>query len=254
MQEEKKSGIAILDPSKQNKDSLVDQVFESAQKHGAVPKHEVAAPEKDKFGGTGYTLGNNVEVSKVVTPKEKPPGLKTVILTFYPDCFTVDDGPPRKLKDPANHSFLSDVNRGIVPRELEQLAGGADLNIELVRKSEEYKPPPKPKIVAFSGAGQSIGVIVNTGSATKAAACTIVLDESKPTTTIQVKLHDGSRLTIKCNHAHTVGDVRSHIEALKPSGKAMELRCSYPNKVLSDENQTVSDAGILNASIIQRLF
>jgi len=166
----------------------------------------------------------------------------------------VDDGPPRKLNDPANKGFLTDVNRGVVPRELEELAGGADLNIELLRKNEEYKPPAKPKIVAFSGAGQSIGAVANSGSATKAAACTIVLDESKPTTTIQVRLNDGSRLTIKCNHTHTVGDVRSHIEALKPSGKAMELRCSYPNKVLSDDNQTVSDAGILNASIIQRIF
>jgi UBX domain-containing protein 1 len=129
-----KSGIAVLDPSKQNRDQLVDQVFQSAQKHGAVPKHEVPVTDKDKFGGTGYTLGNTSEESKVVVPKPKAPGLKTVILTFWTDSFTIDDGPPRKFQDPANADFLNDVYKGVVPRELEALAQGADLNIELIKK------------------------------------------------------------------------------------------------------------------------
>jgi len=67
-------------------------------------------------------------------PKTKPPGLKTVILTFWTDCFTIDDGPPRKFKDSANAEFLNDVHKGVVPRELEALAQGADLNIELLKK------------------------------------------------------------------------------------------------------------------------
>jgi UBX domain-containing protein 1 len=249
-----KSGIAVLDPSKQNRDQLVDQVFETAQKHGAVSKSDVPAPPKDKFGGTGYTLGNNADESKVVVPKAKPAGLKTVILTFYTDCFTIDDGPPRKYQDPANAAFLNDVNKGVVPRELEAMAKGADLNIELLRKNEEYKPPPKPKVVAFSGAGNSVGELNAAPVGTKVDASSIVVDDSKPVTTIQVRLHDGSRLTIKCNQTHTIGDIKSHIEASHPTGKAMELRLSYPNKLLVDDHQTVQEAGISNASIIQRIF
>jgi len=187
-------------------------------------------------------------------PKTKPPGLKTVILTFWTDCFTIDDGPPRKFKDSANAEFLNDVHKGVVPRELEALAQGADLNIELLKKNEEYKPPPKPKVVAFSGSGQTLGEFNIVPVATKPTASLIIIDETKPTTTIQVKLSDGSRLTIKCNLTHTVGDLKSHIEGTKPSGKAMELRVSYPNKLLIDEHQTVQEAGLLNASIIQRLF
>jgi len=250
-----KSGIAVLDPSKQNRDQLVDQVFETAQKHhGAVGKNEVPPPKEEKFVGTGYTLGNTSNESAVVAPKAKPAGLKTVILTFWTDCFTIDDGPPRKYQDPANAAFLNDVNKGVVPRELEALAKGADLNIELIRKNEEYRPPPKPKIVAFSGAGQTLGEVNSIPVATKVDASSIVVDESKPTTTIQVRLNDGSRLTIKCNHNHTIGDIKSHIEATKPSGKAMELRLSYPNKLLVDDHQTVQEAGLINASIIQRIF
>jgi len=248
-----KSGIAVLDPSKQNRDQIVDQVFESAQKHGAVSKTDVPAAEKAKFVGTGYTLGSG-ENSKVVAPPPKPPGLKTVILTFWTDCFTVDDGPPRKFQDPANAAFLNDVHKGVVPRELEAMAKGADLNIELLKKAEEYKPPPKPKVVAFSGHGQSLGELNSIPVATKVDGSSIIVDETKPFTTIQVRCGDGSRLTIKCNHTHTIGEIKSHIEATKPSGKAMELRLSYPNKLLVDDHQTVQEAGLINASIIQRLF
>jgi len=198
----------------------------------------------------GYTLGNSVDQTKKVEPK---PGLKTVVLTFWSDCFTVDDGPPRKFQDPANATFLNEVQRGVVPRELEALAGGADLNIELLKKNEEYKAPPKPKVVAFSGSGHSVGSILS-GGATIATAKLVEVDESQPTTTIQIRLHDGGRLVIKCNHSHTVGDIRSHIEAAHPSGKAMELRITYPNKILYEDHLTIKDAGLLNAAIVQKLF
>jgi len=247
-----KSGIAILDPNK-HKDEVVDKVFESAHKHGATSKGDMPPEEKEKFSGVGYTLGNNADTSKLVAPVAKPPGLKPTILTFWKNCFTVDDGPPRKFDDPENASFLNDVQKGIVPRELQTLAGGADLNIELIRKNEEYKPPPKPSVVAFSGSGHSLGG-TSSGSATKAEAKLIVVDESQPTTTLQIRLHDGSRLVIKCNHTHTVGNVRSHIEASKPTGKAMELRTTFPNKVLSDDSDTIKDAGLLNATIAHRLI
>jgi UBX domain-containing protein 1 len=109
--------------------------------------------------------------------------------------------------------------------------------------------------VAFSGSGHALGEFINiVPVGTKAAASSIIVDDSKPMTTIQVRLMDGSRLAIKCNLIHTIGDIRSHIEANRPSGKAMELRLSYPNKLLADENQTVQDAGLANATIVQRLF
>jgi len=142
----------------------------------------------------------------------------------------------------------------VVPRELEELAGGADLNIELIKKAEEYKPPPKPKVVAFSGSGHSLGSEASGTGGTTAAAKLVIVDESQPTTTLQIRLHDGGRLVIKCNHSHTVGDIRAHIEASKPSGKAMELRTTYPNKVLTEDSVTIKDAGLLNAALVQRLF
>lgn len=245
------SGIAVQTPQQQAPNDIIKHVFDQAKQHGAISKADEKPEEKEKFAGSGFVLGNTAQSSQHV-PAPKPQGGKVrVILTFYKDCFTVDDGPPRKLQDPANKPFLDDVNNGIVPRELEALVGQGDLNVELIdKKTEEYKPPPKPAVVAFSGAGQSLGGQV---SGTKAAAKKIVVDESQPVTTLQIRLHDGQRLTLKVNQTHTVGDIRSHIEAAHPTGKGFELRTTFPPKVLSDDSQSVKDAGLLNAAIVQRL-
>jgi hypothetical protein len=39
------------------------------------------------------------------------------------------------------------------------------------------------------------------------------VDESQPTTSIQLRLGDGTRLVAKFNHTHTVGDIRRFVDA-----------------------------------------
>lgn len=39
------------------------------------------------------------------------------------------------------------------------------------------------------------------------------VNASQPTTMIQVRLADGSRLSARFNHSHTVSDIRSYIRA-----------------------------------------
>lgn len=76
------------------------------------------------------------------------------------------------------------------------------------------------------------------------------LDESKPVTSIQIRLGDGSRLVGKFNTTHTVADIRSFILKSKPSLKSpFQLVTSFPPKPLSDDSQTVEEAGLLNAAI-----
>jgi len=122
----------------------------------------------------------------------------------------------------------------------------------LTKKGEDYEPPPKPALVSFTGAGHTLGSMqtINTLSA---KGKKIVVDESAPTTTVQVRTHNGQRLLIKANHTHTVGDLRSHIEMECPTGKSFELRTTYPPQVLSDDSVTLKDAGLLNAAIVQRI-
>lgn len=102
-----------------------------------------------------------------------------------------------------------------MPQELEEEAAGRQIYTDLVNKQhEEYKEPPKPKVIPFSGQGQTLG-----GPSSSAAPppptelpSEIVVDESKPTTTIQIRLADGTRLTGRFNHDHTILHVRAFIE------------------------------------------
>jgi len=246
------------------KKDVVKEVFESAKKHGAKPVTELEDEklEKDKFGGVGYKLGNAIEPSKpdpstlIKQPeKKKQPISKSIY--FWKNGFSVDEGPLRSFDDPKNAAFLKDIHHGFVPRELESEAQGQELQINLVdKKNEEYKEPPKPKIVAFSGKGQSLGSTSTSITSTNNNITSYQsFDESKPFTSIQIRLHDGTRLVSKFNHTQTISDIRRFVEAAKklPQGTQYDLLTSFPTKILTDNSQNIKDAGLINAVLQQKL-
>jgi len=147
------------------------------------------------------------------------------------------------------------VNNGVVPRELAAGAHGGELDVELIdKKTEEYKPPPSKPVSAFSGAGHSLGgTDAHKVVGGQVHGKKLEIDSSAPTTTIQVRLHNGQKLIIKANHTHTVAQIREHVEAECPVGKPFELRTTYPPQALSNDSLTVKDAGLLNAAIVQKL-
>lgn len=71
---------------------------------------------------------------------------------------------------------------------------------------------------------------------------------------LQIRLADGSRLVGQFNHSHTVADVRQFILAARPQYEmaSFNLLSSYPSKVL-DNAQSLEEAGLLNAAIMQKL-
>lgn len=78
-----------------------------------------------------------------------------MVLTFFKDAFTIDEGEPRYYKDAANQGFLDEVNKGVVPRELQQQYG-EELDVELIEKQgEEWKSQPK-KFKAFTSGGNTL--------------------------------------------------------------------------------------------------
>ena len=82
----------------------------------------------------------------------------------------------------------------------------------------------------------------------------MAVDESKPHTSIQIRLADGTRLVAKVNHHHTVGDLRRFINSSRPQEGARKysLMTTFPNRILSDDAQTVEQAQLLNAVIVQK--
>ena len=56
------------------------------------------------------------------------------------------------------------------------------------------------------------------------------------------------------NHSHTVADIRRFIAASRPDlPAAYNLMTAFPSAQLTDDSKTISDAGLLNAVIIQKM-
>jgi UBX domain-containing protein 1 len=79
------------------------------------------------------------------------------------------------------------------------------------------------------------------------------VNESQPTTSIQLRLYDGSRMVARMNHSHTVADIRRFIRASRPDmSTAYQLMTGFPPAAIADESQSLEAAGLLNAVINQR--
>jgi UBX domain-containing protein 1 len=108
-------------------------------------------------------------------------------------------------------------------------ARGREVNVDMEDHSMEEFVQPKKKVSVFSGKGHVLGspapaTVGATAAANakpetdqekesneEAAKTALNIDASQPTTTVQVRLVDGSRLIASLNHTHTVGDLRRYI-------------------------------------------
>ena len=93
------------------------------------------------------------------------------------------------------------------------------VTVNLLRRDEDYTPPAQPKVKAFSGTGHKLSGDDDAGASAAAPPApppdvvsgTVVwegADASLPTTSIQLRLADGSRLRAEFNLSHTVADIR----------------------------------------------
>ncbi|XP_068708774.1 NSFL1 cofactor p47-like [Montipora foliosa] len=277
-----RSGQQILGPArrKQPSDDVTQSIFDDAKRHGAevVGDQDIAGPSvqpRPVFKGAGYRLGDTPGVDSQPLPETvsstssyNPPEQKEVALKFWSNGFSVDDGPLRSFDDPSNEQFLSSVRKGEIPQELRGLSRRNEVHVNMEdHRHEDYIPPPKPKMEAFSGAGHKLGSPVpevrvrhqptQDSPATvnsQSAAVPSPIDESKPVTSIQIRLADGTRMVSKFNHTNTVGDIRRFICASRPqmATRNFVLLLTFPNKELTDEGQTLAQANLLNAVIVQR--
>lgn len=117
------------------------------------------------------------------------------------------------------------------------------------------------RYVAFAGSGRTLGASGAGTSSSQAAASSSAapagewegVDESKPTTSIQLRLYDGSRMVARMNTTHTVQDIRRFIRASRPDMTGgYQLMTGFPPAPIADEGQTIEDVGLLNAVINQR--
>ncbi|KAG7477879.1 hypothetical protein MATL_G00074270 [Megalops atlanticus] len=274
-----RSGQQIVGPpKKKSSHEVVEDLFKGAKEHGAVPVEKAGRgpgePSRAQpFVGGGYRLGAAPEEQSAYVAGERRRSDAAqdvhVVLKLWKTGFSLDDGDLRSYSDPNNALFLESIRKGQIPLELRQLSRGGQVNLDMEDHRDEEFTKPKSAFRAFAGEGQKLGSATpNLVSATgvfggqqdqvvneSQASASVALDDTQPTTSIQIRLADGDRLVQKFNHSHRVSDVRQFIAGARPAMAAVEfvLMTTFPNKELTDESQTLKDANLLNAVIVQRL-
>jgi len=210
-----------------------------------------------------------LEVAVLV--RKKP----VVILKSWSQGFSIDDGELRMYDDPDNKEFLETVMRGEIPPELLEMGWMVNVDVEDHRQ-EDYKKNTTVK--NFKGSGHTLGspapnveeniapITVsaltpsapadNLADVEKLAKEKLNVNSTQPTTTLQIRLADGSRLMAQFNLTHTVADIHQYIQNARPqyANRTFRLVSSFPTRELTDDASTIEGAGLKNASIMQRLL
>ncbi|KAK7276531.1 hypothetical protein RIF29_17672 [Crotalaria pallida] len=256
-----KSGMLVQDPTKGNSvDAIFDQARESAVE---IPAEN---PQQSRsFTGTARLLSG-----ETVPSAPQPIESVTHTITFWRNGFSVNDGPLRGLNDPQNAPFLESIKKSECPKELEPADRRTSVHVNLKRRDENYPEPAKPRDLPFRGVGRTIGSSSSSNeaggeptqtidgahlNAAPVPAMGLVVDESKPLTSIQLRLSDGTRMVSRFNRHHTIRDVRAFIDASRPGGaRSYQLQImGFPPKQLTDWDETIEQAGIANSVVIQKL-
>lgn len=273
-----RSGQQVLGPPKKNpiKD-YVSEIFRSAQQGNMETFEGEASPSSSSslYAGTGYRLGQTDNDHQAIPDRNRAGAAsgsgsghnhEVVTLTLWRQGFSINDGELRRYEEPENKEFFESIMRGEIPAELRS-KGPTMIHLDLKDNRHEDFVKRSAPFRAFGGSGQTLGSpapnVVQSAAATpannqdneKKAASDLAVDESQPTTTLQIRLADGSRMAARFNQSHTVENVRQYITNARPQyvSQNFALLTTFPSKELSDGSQTLKDAGLLNAAIMQRL-
>nr|ACN31131.1 unknown [Zea mays] len=253
--------MLVQDPTRRND---VDAIFEQARQAGAIhgmpPFLGGESSSSRSFTGTGRLLTGETVPS--AAPQEPVPIRIRHNIHLWNNGFTVDDGPLRYYDDPENEEFLESLKMSKCPKELVP-TDGEHVDVSVIKRMEDYREPVRPQS-AFQGVGRTLGGGPSPDeSATPAPApaapaasrsAGIVVDDSQPFTSIQLRLADGTRMVARFNMHHTVGDIRSFIDASRPgTARPYQLQTGFPPKQLADPTQTVVQAGLANSVIMQKM-
>ncbi|XP_070789118.1 UBX domain-containing protein 2A [Pituophis catenifer annectens] len=218
----------IQNGTKQN--NCVDNLFEEAQKVGAVCSEQAKAD---------------------------------TIITLWKNGFTINDGELRSYTDVANQRFLDSIKKGQLPLELQKICDKEEVDVKVDDKMDELYMSPKAVFHPFSGAGYRLGSatpriiskVKKKGEETEKRKPTVVLNNSEPITRIQIWLADGARIVQNFNISHRISHIRDFIiDYQRYQGRRpFTLTTSLPFRELLNESLTLEEANLKNAVVVQRL-
>lgn len=277
------SGQQILGPPRKKSDikDYVQEAFRQAQS-GNLEQYDPddapsGPPATRSFSGTGYRLGQT-DSDHVAIPSasgsRKKPECDTVTVRVYRQGFTVDDGDLRPYEDPRNREFFESITHNEIPQELRK-QGKTMVHVNVEDHLSEDFVKRVPKFKAFAGSGHTLGsptpatsedlpapaaAAVAAASANPAenealAAANLNVQQEAPSTMLSIRLADGGRLSARFNLTHTVQDIRQYLTTARPEylGRNFMLLTTFPNKELANPGDTIQQAGLQNAALLQRM-
>ncbi|KAI0919984.1 hypothetical protein AcV5_001914 [Taiwanofungus camphoratus] len=285
-----RSGISVQNPDRPGAvpgGNLVRDLLRRAAEAGPPPGSPSGPTRSLAFSGGGHTLGSDEVDSAYVPDPSVPaePEEETAIrhLTFWRDGFSVEDGELMRYDDPGNSQILSEINSGRAPPHILNVSPGQPVELRVVKRlQDDYVPSQKARSASiFSGEGYRLGSPVpafSEGGSTSegmpgsfpgssavpsASAPTrapenintrFEVDQTLPTTSVQIRLADGTRMVCRMNLTHTVHDIRNFINASRPENNARPytIGTTFPNRILNNDTQTIKDAGLVNSVVVQR--
>ncbi|KAI0739869.1 ubiquitin-related domain-containing protein [Daedaleopsis nitida] len=283
-----RSGISIQNPDRPGAvpgGDRVQELLRRAAEAGPPPSTMGApAPTSRTFFGGGHTLGSDEVESTFIpdpTVQDAQQEEETAIrhLTLWRNGFSVEDGELMNHENPAHRQILDEILAGRAPPEIMNVGIDQPVELRIVKRLQQDYIPQARKV--FSGQGQRLGSPAPSASSSSTEPANIPgsfpignaggsslpvqrsadnfgtrfeVDQTKPTTSVQIRLADGTRMVARMNLTHTVGDIRNFINASRPENKAREylMMTTFPNKTLEDDSQTIEAAGLANSVVVQR--
>ncbi|TIB73707.1 hypothetical protein E3Q23_02907 [Wallemia mellicola] len=271
-----RSGLSVQGPSRggpRGPNDIVGDIMKKAAESNEEAADEFAKSNNETtnvFSGRGNRLGSEEDPAESnqagsfetdddweEVDDEEPVNRS---LTFWRDGFSIDDGPLMRYDE--HQETLDALNSGRAPLSLLNIRFGQRVNLGVSQRTDEdYVPPPKVFKPFEGSAGQRLGAPTASirtqpvPSATNTTSDKVEVDESKPTTRIQVRMSDGSRHVVKLNTDHTIEQLRQELQSVEPSlrGIGYELTTTFPTKTLTEGELTIDEAkiggGVVNVNL-----
>merc|ERR1719329_1096073 len=176
-------------------------------------------------GGSGLAVQPNPEDLFSRAEHDASAKVKTKI-TMYKGGFVVDDGPYRRLDDPANADFLRALASGRIPAELVGDSGPGGVDVGLVdRRTEDYVEP----FSSFSGSGNALGAIPTSDRG--------IID-------VTLSRNNNVSDLVRAIHANPV--------AQDAIGEPYVLSAGFPPKRLEHLEDSIADSNLAGAVVVQK--
>lgn len=188
-----------------------------------------------------------------------------VSITVYSNGFCINDGTFRSFDVEANREYLKSIREGTATQDLAQYAKNGEVSVALTDKSNEKfhddsstVTPTEPTL--FVGQGRTLGSSTATSITTKpptsSTATTTIevpVNTDEPTTTLQFRFHDGTRIRQTFNVTSTVGDVFDFVTRAADIPGGYDLVTGFPGKPIREPlDKSLKECGLLNSIVTQR--